>query len=52
VEHAHVGLELTHRYATTPTLQSRAIAAVGASAQIRYSMLDGIHASIGRRSVA
>jgi pyrroloquinoline-quinone synthase len=52
VEHAHVGLELTHRYATTSTLQLRAIAAVGASAQIRYSMLDGIHASLARRSAA
>jgi pyrroloquinoline-quinone synthase len=52
VEHAHVGLELTHRYATTPLLQSRAIAAVGASAQIRYSMLDGIHARLVRRNAA
>ncbi len=45
-EHAHVGLELTSRYATTPAMQARAIAAVGASAQLRYSMLDGIHARV------
>jgi len=45
-EHAHVGLELTQRYATTPALQRKAIAAVHASAQVRYSMLDGIHQSI------
>lgn len=41
-EHAHVGLELTARYATTAELQSRAIAAVRASAEMRFSMLDGI----------
>lgn len=46
VEHAHVGLELTHRYATTAELQRKAIAAVHASAQVRYSMLNGIHAAI------
>jgi len=46
VEHAHVGLELTARYATTPELQRKAIAAVHASAQVRYSMLDGIHQAI------
>ena len=46
IEHAHVGLELTQRYATTPELQARAIAAVAASAQIRYSMLDGMHEKI------
>lgn len=44
-EHAHVGLELTDRYATTPGLQQRAIAAVRASASMRYAMLDGILAS-------
>jgi pyrroloquinoline-quinone synthase len=49
VEHAHVGLELTHRYATTPALQAKAIAAVSASAQIRWSMLDGIHAHVVER---
>lgn len=46
VEHAHVGLELTHRYATTPALQRQAIAAVHASAQVRYSMLNGIYSAI------
>jgi pyrroloquinoline-quinone synthase len=52
VEHAHVGLELTHRYATTPQSQARAVAAVRASAQVRYSMLDGIHARLVQRSAA
>jgi pyrroloquinoline-quinone synthase len=41
-EHAHIGLELTARYATTAELQGRAIAAVRASAEMRFSMLDGI----------
>jgi pyrroloquinoline-quinone synthase len=45
-EHAHVGLELAHRYSTTAAQQRKAIAAVHASAQVRYSMLDGIHQSI------
>lgn len=51
-EHAHVGLELTQRYATTPELQRKAIAAVGASAQVRYSMLDGIHGRIVLKQAA
>jgi pyrroloquinoline-quinone synthase len=46
VEHAHVGLELAHRYATTAEAQRRAVAAVTASAQVRYSMLDGIHGAL------
>jgi len=46
IEHAHVGLELCDRYATTPALQRQAIAAVTASAQVRYSMLDGIYGSV------
>jgi pyrroloquinoline-quinone synthase len=41
-EHAHIGLELTARYATSAELQVRAIAAVRASAEMRFSMLDGI----------
>ncbi len=41
-EHAHIGLELTARYAATAELQGRAIAAVRASAEMRFSMLDGI----------
>jgi pyrroloquinoline-quinone synthase len=44
--HAHVGLELAHRYSPEAGQQRRAIAAVGASAQVRYSMLDGIHQAI------
>ena len=51
-EHAHVGLELTDRYATTPELQRRAIAAVRASASMRYAMLDGIHARLQVRNAA
>jgi pyrroloquinoline-quinone synthase len=42
-EHAHVGLELTDRYATTAEMQERAIATVRASAELRFSMLDGIY---------
>jgi pyrroloquinoline-quinone synthase len=41
-EHAHIGLELTARSATSAELQVRAIAAVRASAEMRFSMLDGI----------
>lgn len=52
VEHAHVGLELTHRYATTAESQRRAVAAVHASAQVRYSMLNGIHDAIVLRHAA
>jgi pyrroloquinoline-quinone synthase len=51
-EHAHVGLELTERYATTPELQARAIACVRASAEMRFSMLDGIYAGVVRRQAA
>jgi pyrroloquinoline-quinone synthase len=51
-EHAHVGLELTARYATTPALQQQAIAAVRASAAMRYSMLDGILAGVSGRVAA
>ncbi len=51
-EHAHVGLELTARYSTTPELQTRAIAAVRASAEMRFSMLDGIHAKLLTRKAA
>lgn len=52
VEHAHVGLELAHRYATTAELQRKAVAAVHASAQVRYSMLDGIHRAIVMKHAA
>ena len=51
-EHAHIGLELTARYATTAEIQTRAIAAVRASAEMRYSMLDGIYASVLARKAA
>jgi len=50
--HAHIGLELTHRYATDPELQIRAIAAVKASAAMRYAMLDGIDARARARHAA
>ncbi len=46
VEHADVGLELTSRYATTPELQQQALAAVRASAGLRWSMLDGVYQSV------
>lgn len=45
-EHAHVGLELTARYSTSSVDQQRAIAAVRASAEMRFAMLDGIYASV------
>ncbi len=51
-EHAHIGLELTSRYANTPELQQQAIAAVRASAAMRYTMLDGINAGLTRRNAA
>jgi pyrroloquinoline-quinone synthase len=51
-EHAHVGLELTARYATSPELQARAIAAVRSSAEMRFAMLDGIHSRIVLKNAA
>lgn len=51
-EHAHVGLEIATRYATTPEHQQRAIAVVGASAAMRWAMLDGIHAAVRQRKAA
>ena len=51
-EHAHTGLELTARYSTTPESQERAIAAVRASAEMRFSMLDGIYAKLVTRKAA
>lgn len=51
-EHAQVGLELTARYATTEALQQQAIAAVRASASMRYAMLDGVQARLSRRAAA
>ncbi|MCB2108107.1 MAG: iron-containing redox enzyme family protein [Rhodobacteraceae bacterium] len=49
VEHAHVGLEITADYANTPELQERAVAAVRASTEMRWRMLDGIYDSIVAR---
>lgn len=40
--HEGEGLEITYRYAHTPALQRKAIAAVAASARQRLAMLDGI----------
>jgi pyrroloquinoline-quinone synthase len=51
-EHAHVGLELTQRYATSAELQQRAIATVRASAEMRFAMLDGIHSRVVLRNAA
>lgn len=42
VEHAQTGLELTARYADTPDRQKRALNIVRATAELRYSMLNGI----------
>jgi pyrroloquinoline-quinone synthase len=44
--HEGEGLEITLRYATTPELQRKAIAAVTASATQRLAMLDGIWAAL------
>jgi pyrroloquinoline-quinone synthase len=52
VEHAHVGLELATRYADTPALQAKAIAAVHGSTQLRYGMLDDIHEAFAVRRAA
>lgn len=51
-EHAHVGLELTDRYAISAEWQTRAIACVRASAEMRFAMLDGIYASVVQRRAA
>lgn len=45
-EHAHIGLEIAERYATTPELQAKAIIAVRASGQMRWAFLSGIHRAI------
>lgn len=42
-EHAHVGLEITNQYSSTPALQQKAISAVRASTEMRWRMLDGIN---------
>jgi len=51
-EHADIGLQLTARYATTPELQARAIAAVRASAEMRWQLLDGIAGATLARQAA
>lgn len=51
-EHADIGLQLCHRYSTTPELQAASIACVKASAALRWSMLDGIHAHLVHQQAA
>lgn len=46
VGHAQIGLEICERYATTHELQQRALAAVRASGQMRWSFLSGMHRAI------
>jgi pyrroloquinoline-quinone synthase len=46
-EHAHVGLEITARYSQTLELQQKAIAAVRASTEMRWRMLDGLYENFG-----
>lgn len=43
VEHAEVGLKLCYQYADSREKQKLAIAAVHASAGLRYAMLDGVY---------
>ena len=50
--HEASGLSIATRYANTPELQAKAIAAVRASAQMRYSMLSGMYAAFGLRKAA
>ncbi|MCU0759003.1 MAG: iron-containing redox enzyme family protein [Steroidobacteraceae bacterium] len=50
--HEASGLSIASRYANTPDLQRKAIAAVRASAQMRYSMLSGMLATFGLRQAA
>src|SRR5690606_830361 len=51
-EHADVGLRLAYEYADTAEAQKLAIAAVRSSASLRYSMLDGIYASVVANAAA
>ena len=50
--HEASGLAIASRYASTPELQRQAIAAVRASAQMRYSMLSGMYETLGLRQAA
>ena len=52
IEHEDHGLEICHRYATTPELQKRSIAMVHASARMRYNMLTGIWQSFAMDQAA
>ena len=52
VEHADLGLRITHHYATTPELQQKALAAVRASTGMRWRMLDGIQDAVVMRKAA
>lgn len=45
-EHADVGLRLAYEYSADAKAQKMAIAAVAASAALRYAMLDGIMANV------
>jgi pyrroloquinoline-quinone synthase len=46
VEHQRHGFDITYRYASTPELQKKAIAAVSSSATQRLAMLDSIWAAL------
>lgn len=46
VAHEASGFEMANRYSYTPELQQKAIAAVRASTQMRYSMLSGIETAL------
>ena len=52
VEHADIGLELTHRYAGTPDLQQLALQAVKTSGRLRWQMLDSIQGAISIQKAA
>ena len=52
VEHADLGLRITHHYATTPELQQKALACVRASTEMRWRMLDGIQDAFVMRKAA
>ncbi len=52
VEHNHIGLEICERYATTPALQDKAIAAVRASGQMRWAFLSGMYEAFVRTNNA
>lgn len=52
VEHADLGLRITHHYATTPAFQQKALASVRASTEMRWRMLDGIQEAVVMRKAA